>query len=71
MTLVEDLENMQRHESFARIVQEIGEMREDCIKELSAASTEHVQQISGKLIAYDDILSLLGSKLLSKRFHNL
>lgn len=71
MTLAEDLEHMQRHESFARIVQEISEMREDCIKELSAASTEQVQQISGKLLAYDEITSLLGSRLLAKRFPNI
>lgn len=71
MNLIQDLENMQRHESFARIVREIEEMREDSLKELAGAETHMLQQIAGKVVAYDDILVLLGAKTLRKRFPNI
>jgi|TARA_E500000318_G_scaffold98322_1_gene99530 hypothetical protein len=69
--LHQDIESMQNHESFARIVQEIKQMREDCIEEMKQSNFENLQQVSGKIIAYDSILELTNWEKISKRFLNL
>ena len=45
-------------------------MREEAIAELSSASLEQVQQISGKILAYDEVLRMSNYEDMRKRFAN-
>lgn len=68
MSLQNNLEMLQSHETFAALVQEIVRMREECISELHSADTGKLSQISGKILAYDEITSLCGKEILQRRF---
>jgi hypothetical protein len=68
MSLQKNLEMLQNHETFAALVQEIVRMREECISELHSADTDKLSQISGKILAYDEITSLCGKEILQRRF---
>jgi len=46
-------------------------MREDAIASLLEAKTEHIQQISGQIIAFDSILQLTEAKDVIKKTDNL
>lgn len=68
MNLQKNLEMLQNHETFASLVQEIVRMREECISELHSADIDKLSQISGKILAYDEITSLCGREILQRRF---
>ena len=59
---------LQNHETFARLVSEIVKMREECIAEMHSADIEKLSQISGRILAYDEIIGLCGADILNKRF---
>jgi hypothetical protein len=52
---------------FGELLKQIQEMREDAIGSLLGAKTEHIQQISGQIIAYDNILQLTEAKAVIKK----
>jgi len=52
-----DVEFLSNYKQFGRILALIKAMREDAIADLEAADTARIQQISGKIIALDSILS--------------
>lgn len=68
MSLQEDLNVLMQHEAFAGLVKEVVRMREDSIRELQSAEIDRLPQVSGKILAYDEIISLCNVDLLRKRF---
>lgn len=69
--LSEDIKILQNHEAFGGFVESIVQMREDAIKEMHSCTVEQLQQISGKIVALDDILEMCNIELLRKRFPNI
>tara|TARA_R100001463_G_scaffold2918_3_gene12110 strand:- start:4179 stop:4397 length:219 start_codon:yes stop_codon:yes gene_type:complete len=67
MSLEKDIESLHNYESFARFIKVIEALREECIGDMHEASTEHLQQISGRIITYDQILQMVDLKKLEKR----
>ncbi len=55
----EDVEALSQHESFARFIQSIESAREEVISDLAGAPSEQVQQLAGRILAYDDILKMV------------
>ena len=68
MQLQDNLNVLQNHEAFAGLVREVVTMREDCIKELHSADIDRLSQISGKILAYDEIIAICNWDSLIKRF---
>ena len=56
---------------FVELLKQIQNMREDAIGSLLEAKTEHIQQISGQIIAFDSILQLTEAKDVIKKTDNL
>tara|TARA_S200002703_G_scaffold77634_1_gene66940 strand:- start:240 stop:455 length:216 start_codon:yes stop_codon:yes gene_type:complete len=71
MNLQEALETLGHHESFAALVKEIVQMREDSIQELQSADIDKISQVSGKILAYDEIISLCNWDFLRRRFSEM
>ena len=67
-SLEDDLKTLGNHEHFARSLQVISDLREESIEELHGASSEALQQISGKILTYDQILQMCDWRNLQKRF---
>ena len=59
-TLEQDINALRQHESFARFVETIYNLREETISELHKAGTERIQQLSGQILTYDQILQIAG-----------
>ncbi len=68
MTLQEDLNVLMQHEAFAGLIKEVIRMREDSIRELQSAEIDRLAQVSGKILAYDEIIGMCDWELLRKRF---
>jgi len=68
MELEKALEALSNHESFATFIFTIKQLREESIEELHKADFEQIQQVSGRIITYDQILKLANYELLQKRF---
>jgi hypothetical protein len=62
MTLETDLKALANHESFARFLQVIEQLREEAIEELHQAPSETLQQVSGRILTYDQILQMCNWK---------
>jgi hypothetical protein len=58
-TLEEDIKTLCQHESFARFCETIYSLREEAISNLHQSNTENLQQISGMILTYDQILQLV------------
>jgi|TARA_Y100000114_G_C11756898_1_gene327328 hypothetical protein len=71
MNLQEALETLGHHESFAVLAKEIVKMREDSIQELHSADIDKLSQVSGKILAYDEIISLCDWDSLRRRFSEM
>jgi len=56
------------YEAFGRFVKMIHQLREETIEEMHEAPTERLQQLSGRIISYDQILQMADWELLQKRF---
>ena len=69
--LEKDIKALHNHEHFARFISVIDDLREQSISELPDATTDKIQQISGRIIAFDDMLQLSGWKNLEKRYKDL
>jgi len=68
MTLETDLKTLSNHEHFARFLQVIEDLREETIEELHKATNENIQQISGRIITYHQILQMCDWKNLKVRY---
>jgi len=68
MNLEESLQSLSNHESFAAFIFMLRDLREECIEELHNAEFEKIQQLSGRIITYDQILKIANLRLLEKRF---
>jgi len=66
--LQEDLEALGKHEHFARFLNVIESLREETIEELHNSTVENIQQISGRIITYDQILQMCNWKELQYKF---
>ena len=68
MSLEKDLLTLSRHEHFARFLQVISDLREETIEELHNASNEQIQQISGRILTYDQILQMCNWRNIKTKF---
>lgn len=68
MSLEKDLQSLGNHEHFARFLKVVSELREETIEELHNASNEQIQQISGRILTYDQILQMCDWRKLQVRF---
>ena len=68
MSLQDDLKALSNHEHFARFLQVISDLREETIEELPNADSEKIQQISGRILTYDQILQMSDWRTLRRRF---
>ena len=68
MTLETDLKTLSKHEHFARFLQVVEDLREETIEELHNATNENIQQVSGRIITYDQILQMCDWKNLKMRY---
>ena len=62
---------LQNYEQFARFINMIHELREETISEMHEAPTEQLQQLSGRIVTYDQILQMSDFGLLRQRFRDL
>jgi hypothetical protein len=60
MNIQEDINHLHNYESFARFMKMVHQLREETIGEMHEASNETIQQVSGRIITYDQILQLSG-----------
>jgi hypothetical protein len=58
MNIQDDIKALHNHETFARFIKMVHELREETIQELHEASSDTIQQVSGRIITYDQILQL-------------
>jgi|TARA_R100000479_G_C6258948_1_gene155153 hypothetical protein len=68
MTLEESVNTLKHHESFGAFINNVHQLREEAIGELNAAPTEQVQQLSGKILAYDEVLRMANFEEIRRRF---
>jgi len=68
MNIQDDIKALQSYEQFARFINMIHDLREETIAEMHEAPTEHLQQLSGRIITYDQILQMADFKFLQARF---
>ncbi len=68
MSLETDLQSLSNHEHFARFLQVISDLREETIEELHNASNEQIQQISGRILTYDQVLQMCDWRNIQVRF---
>ena len=66
-----DLLFLSNFKPFGELLKQVQNMREDAISSLLEAKTEHIQQISGQIIAFDSILQLTEAKDVIKKTDNL
>ena len=68
MSLETDLQALSNHEHFALFLQGNADHREETIEELHNASNEQIQQISGRILTYDQILQMCDWRNLKTKF---
>lgn len=57
-----DIDTLVTHDTFIRFLNFIETLRDECISDLHNANTETVQQISGRILSYDQILEMTNFK---------
>ena len=67
MQIQDDIKTLHNYEAFARFIKMIYDLREETIQELHEASIDGIQQVSGRIITYDQILQLVNWNKLSKK----
>ena len=68
MQIQDDIKTLYNYEAFARFIKLIHNLREEAIEELHEASNETIQQVSGRIITYDQVLQLVNWEELVKRY---
>ena len=59
MNIQDDIKTLYNYEAFARFIKMVHELREESIEELHEATSDNIQQISGRIITYDQLLQLV------------
>jgi hypothetical protein len=67
MNLEQDLKWLSNHPQFAHLAKVLVEQREHTISTLHEASAEKVMQISGRILAYNDLLSMINAEEIIRR----
>ena len=67
MQIQDDIKTLHNYEAFARFIKMVPELREETIQELHESSVDGIQQVSGRIITYDQILQLVNWDELSKK----
>jgi len=67
MQIQDDIKTLHNYEAFARFIKMVYELREETIAELHEATSDNIQQVSGRIITYDQILQLVNWSELSKK----
>lgn len=70
MSLDSDLKALSQHEHFARFLQVISDLREETIEELHEATSDNIQQISGRILTYDQVLQMCDWRNLKNKFYD-
>ena len=68
MNIQDDIKSLQNYESFARFMSLIHSLREETISELHEAPSDKMQQISGRIITYDQMLQMCDWEKLQSNF---
>tara|TARA_R110000744_G_scaffold276263_1_gene388981 strand:+ start:140 stop:370 length:231 start_codon:yes stop_codon:yes gene_type:complete len=66
-SLQEDIGVLSNYEHFARFINVVKSLRDECILDMHEASTDKLQQLSGRIISYDQILQMCSWENLEKR----
>ena len=67
MQIQDDIQALHNYEAFARFIKMLYELREETIAELHEANSDNIQQVSGRIITYDQVLQLVNWQELSKK----
>ena len=67
MQIKDDIKTLHNYEAFARFIKMVHELREETISELHEATNDTIQQVSGRIITYDQILQLVNWQELSRK----
>jgi len=67
MNIQDDIKTLYNYEAFARFIKMVHQLREESIEELHEATSDNIQQISGRIITYDQLLQLVNWEELSNR----
>ena len=67
MQIQDDIRTLHKYEAFARFIKMIHELREETISEMHEATNDGIQQVSGRIITYDQILQLVNWQELLKK----
>ena len=67
MNIQDDIKTLYNYEAFARFIKMVHELREESIEELHEATNNNIQQISGRIITYDQLLQLVDWEELRNR----
>ena len=57
--LENDIKALSNHETFARFINVVHALREETIGEMHNADFDRLQQISGRIITYDQLLPMV------------
>ena len=53
-----DIDTLRTHDTFIRFLSFIETLKDECIADLHDANSEKIQQISGRILSYDQILEI-------------
>ena len=67
MQIQDDINTLHNYEAFARFIKMVHELREETIAELHESTSDNIQQVSGRIITYDQILQLVNWSELSSK----
>tara|TARA_R100000234_G_C4994897_1_gene177358 strand:- start:19 stop:237 length:219 start_codon:yes stop_codon:yes gene_type:complete len=67
MNIQDDIKTLYNYEAFARFMKMVHQLREETIEELHEATSDNIQQISGRIITYDQLLQLVNWEELRNR----
>jgi hypothetical protein len=67
MNLEQDLKWLSNHPQFAHFIAVVKESREACISAMHEAKPESIMQISGRILAYDDLLRMTNADELIRK----
>jgi hypothetical protein len=70
VNIQDDIKSLQNYESFARFMSLIHSLREETISELHEAPSDKMQQISGRILTYDQMLQMCDWEKLQKTFRD-
>lgn len=67
----EVIQHLHNNKDFAEFCEEIHKSREYYISQLHDVSTEKLQQLSGRILAFDELLVMAGYEKLHEKWRNL